>query len=106
MLNTPLSPLLSWLLAAQVHWVPATSVDLPRYEGIARDIVAVSFDPEEAPLFAGPRGRARTALFIDAVASFESFYREDVDQGKKRGDLGEVCILQVLLPSSKMRIVM
>jgi hypothetical protein len=108
-ISSPLSALVTWLLAAELAWVPAPTVDLPRYEAIARDIASVAFDPDERPLFAGTTEssrRARTALLLDAVASFESFYREDVDNGTKRGALGEVCVLQVLTPSPRTRIVL
>lgn len=95
----------SWLIKAMLAWIPATPVP-PRYEAIAKDIVAVAFESGESPLFSGPHGRSKTALSLAAIASFESQFREDVDDGKARGKLGEVCILQVLLPSPKHRIVM
>lgn len=98
--------LLEWLLAAQFFWNPAPTVDHSRYESIAKDIVSVVYDNEEKALFKGEYGKAKTALLIDAIASLESFYREDVDNGTKRGGLGEVCIMQILLPYPSARIVL
>ncbi len=96
----------AWLVAAQLAWQPASVASHAHYRAIAQDLVIVAYDPDEAPLFGGPRGRARTALLLDAVASLESQYRADVDDGRKRGGLGEVCILQVLLPSPRHRVVL
>lgn len=99
--------IVAWLTAASLAWVPAVGeAKLELRRSMLRDIADVAYDGAEAPLFDGPRGRARTALLLGAVASFESQYREDVDDGRKRGNLGEVCILQVLLPSPRHRIVM
>lgn len=51
---------------------------------------------QEAPLFEGPQGRAQTALLIASIASFESFFRFDVDSGKVQGDHGKSwCLMQV-----------
>jgi len=96
----------AWLVAAQFAWQPAPATQREHYEAIAQDIATIAYDPDEAPLFRGPRGRARTALLLDAVASLESQYRADIDDGRKRGSLGEVCVLQVLLPSPRHRVVL
>ena len=68
-----------------------------RYEEIAREVIAVASDPEEEPLFEGPDGRARTAVFLAYWASQESGeYRADVATGRRRGDHDRsVCLMQV-----------
>lgn len=72
-----------------------------RYESIAKDILAVVYDANEAPLFKGPKGRAQTADVLLAIASFESGFRKDIDYGKgdySKGDGGSSwCLMQVRL---------
>jgi len=69
-----------------------------RYESIARDVVAVVFDPDERPLFAGDDGRAKTALTLLGLTRYESDWHVDVDNGTTRGDKGRSwCLGQVLL---------
>jgi len=95
--------LVAYLVAAMVGWVPAhaqpqESPDevMDRYESIARDAATVALDPDEAPLFGGPDGRARTALLMLSVASYESGYRKRVDDGRGRGDNGRsFCLMQI-----------
>lgn len=95
-----------WVLTAMLAWIPApeksvlgesSQEHLARREEIARQFVEVAFDPAERPLFEGPSGRAETALFLASIASFESRYDVDVDNGKRVGGLGEVCIMQVMV---------
>lgn len=74
----------TWLLSAWSAWVPATDDARPFREGMARDILAVAYDPAEPPLFPGPQGRARTALVMARVAALESQLRPDVDVGHCR----------------------
>ncbi len=95
--------LAAWLLSAMVAWVPPSQQwregefhATDRYASIAQDIARVALDPEEPPLFEGPQGRAQTALLMASIASFESFFRADVDKGIVKGDHGRSwCLLQV-----------
>lgn len=86
-----------WLVGAMASWVPArTPTDQARYDSIAKDLAQVTFDPAEKPAFEGEDGRAKTALLLAAIASFESGYRADVDDGRTRGDHGTSwCLMQV-----------
>jgi hypothetical protein len=72
-----------------------------RYEDIARDTAYVVWDPQEKPIFHGSRGRARTAIVLYAVVTFESAFRKDVDLGVgklSKGDGGASwCLNQVNL---------
>ena len=89
----------TWLVGAMVAWVPIPmqrDVDRTRYESIAHDIATVALDGTEEPVFAGDRGREKTALLMAAIASFESGYRADVDDGRTTGDHGQsFCVMQV-----------
>ena len=95
--------LVAYLVAAMVGWVPVhaqpqESPDevMDRYESIARDAATVALDPDESPIFDGPDGRAKTALLMLSVASFESGYRKRVDDGRGRGDNGRsFCLMQI-----------
>jgi len=75
-----------------------------RYEALAEAITRVAFDPAEKPLFDGPSGRAKTALWMAAVAWGESGLRRDVGEGvgpKSRGDNGSsFCQMQIHLPGA------
>jgi hypothetical protein len=70
-----------------------------RYESIADDILSVSYDPSEKPIFSGQHGRAMTAALLASIAMHESRFRKDVDEGvgpAARGDSGESwCIAQI-----------
>ncbi len=92
----------AWLLTAMVAFSPpqqhreGEAAALVRYGEIARDFASVALDESETPLFEGDMGRAETALLMAAVASYESAYRKDVDQGVVQGDHGKaLCIMQV-----------
>jgi hypothetical protein len=86
----------AWLVAAMSAWVPPGANDAVRYDAIARDILSVAFDPEEAPLYDEANGRARTALVLASFAAAESGgFLLDVDTGKRRGGNGAVCMMQV-----------
>jgi hypothetical protein len=91
-----MNPVTSWLFSLMVAFAPpderARSSQLPgheetveqktaRYESIAKDLFDVVYDPTEVPLFAGPKGRARTAALVLAVAYHESGFAHDVDVG-------------------------
>ena len=47
-------------------------------------------------------GRAKTALLLASIAGFESSYRADVDDGRKRGKAGDACIMQIIVPRGKL----
>jgi hypothetical protein len=98
------STLAAYLLTAMVSWMPlkthsyreTEAVTLKRYEAIATDIARVALDDKTVPLFAGEDGRPQTALLVASIASFESYFRADVDTGRARGDHGiSWCIMQV-----------
>jgi hypothetical protein len=93
----------TWLVGAMIAWVPPLhDTDRVRYESIARDMVAVAYDDQEAPLFTGADGRAKTALLMASIASFESQYRADVDDGRVTGDHGRsFCLMQVQVGGGK-----
>ncbi len=87
----------TWLVGAMMAWVPPQrDVDRTRYEAIANDLVSVVYDEQEQPAFTGDAGRAKTALLMASIASFESGYRADVDDGRTTGDHGRsYCLMQV-----------
>jgi hypothetical protein len=87
----------TWLVGAMISWVPpAHDADRVRYESIAQDLVSVVYDSSEQPAFTGPDGRAKTALLMASIASFESGYRADVDDGRTTGDHGRsYCLMQI-----------
>jgi hypothetical protein len=95
--------LVTYLVAAMQAWVPLgiqapepREEALARYASIATDAAKVAMDPAEAPLFAGADGRARTALLMLSVASFESDFHKSVDEGRRRGDNGRsYCVMQI-----------
>ncbi len=79
-------------------WVPPQSpADEARYQSIAEDFAEAA---EEAPLFEGEQGSERTAVTMAAIASLESYFADDVDRFRRRGDGGRaVGLMQVhLLP--------
>ncbi len=95
--------LAAYLLTAMISWMPTKvhhregeATALARYEAIATDIAKVALDESEVPLFAGEDGRTQTALLVASIASFESHFRADVDEGRARGDKGiSICIMQI-----------
>jgi hypothetical protein len=100
-----ISALAAYLLTAMTTWVPphehseGADLALKRYETIANDIAQVALDENEKPVFAGDNGRVQTALLMAAIASYESFYRADIDEGRRTGDHGRSwCIMQVHVP--------
>jgi hypothetical protein len=78
--------LMTWLLAfIAAHATPAPKCSTVNAEcsaavadvdnvriAAAQHALAVAMDPDEAPLFAGPDGRAKTALELLAIATHES----------------------------------
>jgi hypothetical protein len=94
--------IINWLVAAMFAWTPAHEVDRARYTEIASDLAAVVYDPDEQPLFSGDDGRAKTALLLASIAAHESTFREDVENGKSRGDGGTSwCFMQLHIGSGK-----
>ena len=102
--------LIVWLTIAMLAWSPPPAcspggsislygAETNRYARIAWVALDVAYDPAEKPLFEGPKGRAKTALQLLAIAGFESSYREDVQMGVKRGKSGDACLMQVIIPS-------
>lgn len=89
-----------WLVAAINAWAPfRAETSAAHRAAVAADVAAIAYDPAEPPLFAGPDGRAKTALLIASVTFFESQYREDIDAGRCRKDECDrgraFCMLQV-----------
>ncbi len=110
--------LIAWLVAVMVAFSPLKTAEhhrnpdaretsaerLVRYEGIARAVATVSFDPEERPLFAGPLGRHMTATALLGIAWKEGSWQRDVDLGigpKARGGGADSCAMQIRLVSWK-----
>lgn len=98
---TTTAKLLAWIVPAMLRWtqpVPQYEVHVERYADIARDFIAVAYDPEEVPLFAGLDGRARTLSTLVSIASYESNFDPLIDDGTTRGDGGKsVCFMQINL---------
>ena len=97
--------ILAWLIQAMSLWVPipkqfvgetSTAYALRvgetqeaaerRRQEIADAILTVAMDPAEKPLFPGPDGRLRTAIVMNAIASFEGGYHRLVHSGVWKGD--------------------
>ena len=109
--------LTAWLMAIMLATVPPGRSRRPeearetaeagraRYGAIARAMAEVSLDPEEAPLFAGERGREKTALFLLTIALHESHFRRHVDLGlgpHARGGGGRYhCMMQILVKKGR-----
>ena len=90
-----MTPITAYLFAAMTSWSPLSvhayaepaAVTEARYERIAEEVAATVAD--EAPLFAGDDGRAKTALYALSIASYESGgFRADVLSCQTRGDGG------------------
>lgn len=88
--------LVTWLLLAMASWAPVQKTSgvetlaeaTIRRESIVKDLLEVTFDSKEKPLFMGDNGRAYTAIWIANWLYDESNYAVLVDQGKVRGDGG------------------
>lgn len=106
--------LTSWLLSVLLSLSPLNKRVEPRdhEEGyakelrlttIAEDIVSVVYDEGEKPLFSGPEGLEKSAVFIAIWASHESGgFAKTVDDGSKRGDGGSSwCIMQLHIGKGK-----
>ena len=73
-----------------------------RYTAIADSIAKVSLDEKEAPLFAGPRAREKTALLLLTISLHESHWRRHIDLGlgplSLRGRGLYHCMMQIAVP--------
>jgi hypothetical protein len=99
--------LVSYLVAAMIAWCPPSvhrhtgdtdGQTEQRYEAIATNFAWQALDRNEQPLFSDEHGgRARTALLIAAIASYESGqFRKDLDNDRGTGDNGLAhCLLQI-----------
>jgi hypothetical protein len=91
-----MNPIVSWLFALMVAFAPpdktSKAFQFPgheetaeqksaRYQSIAEDLYDVVYDPDVEPVYAGPKGRRRTALLVLAIAFHESGFAHDVDIG-------------------------
>lgn len=85
----------AWLLSAMAEWAPIAKKPVgetaeqaaTRRAEIVRDLLIVTNDPEERPLFGGANARALTAAFMLAWSVEESGgWHLFVDNGKWRGD--------------------
>jgi len=111
---------LAWWLTVLSGWSPpdrphhlpdaqeSVAAAQDRYLSIAQDALSVALDPEEAPLFPGPRGRVLTAGLLLSVAMTESGFRRDVDLGvgpRARGDGGRSwCLMQVQAGAGRIQV--
>jgi hypothetical protein len=91
--------IIAWLLSAVLAWAPqmAKNDSVERRAEIVRDAAAVADDPAEPPVYQGENARARTALLLLSVASFESGgFDPKVESGDRRGDSGASwCLTQI-----------
>lgn len=78
-----------------------------RFQSIAEDLAEVVFDPQEAPVYTGPRGRIQTLSLMESIALYESGFRKNVDTGegpRSRGDAGRsVCLMQIQVGMGKTK---
>lgn len=112
-----MDPIIAWAVSLMVSWAPPglssikDAIETPeegraRYHEIARAAAQVAYDPEQKPVFGGPRGRAETLALLLSIASYESGYRRDVDLGigkLARGEGVDSCLLQVRVGAGKTR---
>ena len=100
--------LILWLVATMLRWTlptPQHEAAAARYEEIAKDAVEVAFDPAEKPLFGNSIGRTQSVIVMLAIASYESGFRKDVEEGRARGDHGRSwCLMQINLGTSRVRL--
>lgn len=97
--------LVSWVLSAMLAWVPLgnqyerahdgrwlhdahgyfvkenADEALARYKVTAQAIADVALDPANPPLFRGETGRAKTALQLGSIGSFEGGFHKFVESG-------------------------
>lgn len=92
--------LIAWLSVAMHAWVPTTTERQSHfYDEIAYSAAEVAYDPEEPPLYKGSHAKAKTALLLLAIASYESTYVEEVQKGKIMSASGKAwCLMQIWIP--------
>lgn len=76
-----------------------------RIESIAADFAEVIYDPEEVPIFMGPKGREQSAVIGATFAVEEGMnLSRGVDTGKILGDSGKsFCIMQINVGKGKTK---
>jgi hypothetical protein len=89
-------------------WVTETEAEMTaRYESFAKDLVTVTTDPAEEPIWSGPYGRVATTRLLLAIAWHESNFVKDADVGPcdqkgARCDNGRsFCAAQIQVGSGK-----
>lgn len=107
-----MNTLVGWMFSVVLTLAPPTSPYAKgedpaeravRLQSIAEDISEVVFDADEEPLFPGPSGHEKSAVFVATYAAHESgqFFK-GVDDGTKRGDSGSSwCIMQMHIGRKK-----
>ncbi|MCA9619992.1 MAG: hypothetical protein KC731_13295 [Myxococcales bacterium] len=107
----------AWLLSIMLASVPPGKSRQPvearetaeagaaRYAAIAEAMARTTLDPDEAPLFDGPDGRAKTALLLLTISLHESHWKRNVDLGlgplAQRGGGRYHCMMQILVKNGK-----
>jgi hypothetical protein len=99
----------AYVLSAMVSWVPVEEhasferreITVQRYEAIAQTIAKVAAD--EPPVFDGDEdsARARTALLLASIASYESHYAARVEDCRV-ANAGALGLWQTVAPRSKV----
>jgi hypothetical protein len=100
----------AWAVAVMLAAIPPGKFQTPveavepeaetrsRYDALAKGLAEVVLDPEERPLYPGPRGRPQTAALMLALSYHESGWRRDIDLGigkKVRPGRQYWCVMQV-----------
>lgn len=110
-----LNTLAGWMMSILVTLSPldrkiyhSNDVETPiekkeRLEMISKDIIEIVFDDNERPLFDGPQGRLKSAVYVATWSSHESGgFRKGVDVGLSRGDKGSSwCMMQLHIGKGK-----
>lgn len=92
--------IISVLVSLMMQWVPPTAQSAD-YESIAWDAYTAM---QEEPIAGLPAESG--AVLLLAIASYESLFLRDVDEGRRRGDNGKaVCLGQVHTPAAQREIV-
>lgn len=77
----------AWLLVAINSWgqapiPPSQAAHVAEvHQRVAESVVAVAYDPDEAPISTGPIARARTALLLTSIFALETRFQERVITG-------------------------
>jgi hypothetical protein len=66
----------------KLSWVTESETEMnARYEAFSKDLVTVTLDPAEEPIYPGPYGRVATTRLLLAIAWHESGFMRDADVG-------------------------